>query len=207
MLFDWEATPDLSRALRREKSKRWSFLRKCDRIGSIFGGIDSTIMESSRRRELLNEVLLVTRGISFQSAAIFLCPKATTQISHGTRTKYRKTRAMLREFSAVACLALKQLRHLAVRVKPISCALRACFLGHYRMARMSQSASPCGLASLMRLSTIYYICDAPASLPFYKKFKHPHTVDEYSHKSNGKKILTVLRRNSIIIVNCSAEDI
>ena len=34
-----------------------------------------------------------------------------TQISHGTRTKYRKTRAMLREFSAVACLALKQLRH------------------------------------------------------------------------------------------------
>ena len=41
MLFDWEATPDLSRALRREKSKRWSFLRKCDRIGSIFGGIDS----------------------------------------------------------------------------------------------------------------------------------------------------------------------
>ena len=40
-LVDWEATPDLSRALRREKSKRWSFLRKCDRIGSIFGGIDS----------------------------------------------------------------------------------------------------------------------------------------------------------------------
>ena len=47
-------------------------------------------------------------------------------------------------------LALKQLRHLAVRVKPISCALRACFLGHYRMARMSQSASSCGLASWMR---------------------------------------------------------
>ena len=47
-------------------------------------------------------------------------------------------------------LALKQLRHLAVRVKPISFALRACFLGHYRMARMSQSASPCGLASWMR---------------------------------------------------------
>ena len=47
-------------------------------------------------------------------------------------------------------LALKQLRHLAVRVKPISFALRACFLGHYRMARMSQSASSCGLASWMR---------------------------------------------------------
>ena len=96
-LVDWEATPDLSRALRREKSKRWSFLRKCDRIGSIFGGIDSTIMESSRRRELLNEVLLFARVISFQSAAIFLCPKGTTQISHGIKTKCRKTRAMQRE--------------------------------------------------------------------------------------------------------------
>ena len=34
-----------------------------------------------------------------------------TQISHGTRTKCRKTRAMLRDFSTVACLALRQLRH------------------------------------------------------------------------------------------------
>ena len=50
-----------------------------------------------------------------------------------------------------------------------------------------------------------YLCDAPSSLPFHKKFKHPHTIDEYSHKSNERKILTVLRRNSIIIVNCSAE--
>ena len=41
------------------------------------------------------------------------------------------------------------MQHLAVRVKPISFALRACCLGHYRMARMSQSASPCGLASWM----------------------------------------------------------
>ena len=39
------------------------------------------------------------------------------------------------------------------------------------------------------------------------KSKHPYIVDEYSHKSNGKKILTVLRRNSIIIVNCSVENI
>ena len=42
------------------------------------------------------------------------------------------------------------MQHLAVRVKPISFALRACFLGQYRMARMSQSASSCGLASWMR---------------------------------------------------------
>ena len=41
ILFDWKATPDLSRALRREKSIWWSFLRKCARLGSIFGGIDS----------------------------------------------------------------------------------------------------------------------------------------------------------------------
>ena len=52
---------------------------------------------------------------------------------------------MQRDFTIVDSLALR-----AVRVKPISCALRACFLGHYRMARMSQSASSCGLASWMR---------------------------------------------------------
>ena len=137
------------------------------------------------------------------------------------------------------------MQHLAVRVKPISFALRACFLGHYRMARMSQSASSCGLASWMRpqmipdthslkllfptrytsrsfylcsyqsasscglaswiyIAAIYY-CDAYSSLPFHKKFKTPYTVDEYSQKLNERKILTVLRRNSIIIVNCSTE--
>ena len=55
------------------------------------------------------------------------------------------------EFLQYECgVALKQLRRLAVRVRPISLALRACFLGHYRMARMSQSASSSGLASWMR---------------------------------------------------------
>ena len=68
-----------------------------------------------------------------------------TQISCGIKTKCRKTRAMQRDFTIVDSLALR-----AVRVKPISCALRACFLGHYRMARMSQSASSSGLASWMR---------------------------------------------------------
>ena len=122
-----------------------------------------------------------------------------TQISHGTRTKCRKTRAKQRDFTIVDSLALR-----AVRVKPISCALRACFLGHYRMARMSQSASSCGLASSIYIAAIYYY---DAFLRFLIKSKHPHTVDEYSHKSNERKTLTVLRRNSIIIVNCSAEDI
>ena len=69
-----------------------------------------------------------------------------------------------------------------------------------------QSASSCRLTFWIYIAAIYY-CDAPAFLPFHKKFKHPHTVDEYSHKSNERKTLTVLRRNSIIIVNCSAENI
>ena len=47
-------------------------------------------------------------------------------------------------------LSAQTMQHLAVRVKPISFDLLACCLGHYRMARMSQSASPCGLASWMR---------------------------------------------------------
>ena len=53
--------------------------------------------------------------------------------------------------------------------------------------------------------TTYYIYDAYSSLLFHKKFKNPYTVDEYSQKLNERKILTVLRRNSIIIVNCSTE--
>ena len=74
------------------------------------------------------------------------------QISCGIKTKCRKTRAMQRDFTIVDSLALRvdSLALRAVRVKPISWALRACFLGHYRMARMSQSASSCGLASWMR---------------------------------------------------------
>ena len=103
-------------------------------------------MQLSRQQQLLNEVLpIFARDISFRSGAIFQCPKGTTQISCGIKTKCRKTRAMQRDFTIVDSLALR-----AVRVKPISCALRACFLGHYRMARMSQSASSCGLASWMR---------------------------------------------------------
>ena len=38
-------------------------------------------------------------------------PKGTTQISHGSRTKCRKTRAMLTYFAILVCLSLKQLRH------------------------------------------------------------------------------------------------
>ena len=73
-----------------------------------------------------------------------------TQISCGTKTKRRKTRAMLTNATIKIRHSAQTLRPLAVRVKPISYALQACFLGHYRMARMSQSASSCGLASWMR---------------------------------------------------------
>ena len=70
-------------------------------------------------------------------------------------------------------LALKQLRHLAVRVKPISFALRACFLGHYRMARMSQSASSCGLASWMRPQQLRHFYGSRHS---FAKIAIPYTI-------------------------------
>ena len=135
-----------------------------------------------------------------------------TQISCGIRTKCCKTRAMQRDFTIVDSLALR-----AVRVKPISCALRACFLGHYRMARIRQSASSCGLASWMRpqlipdthlLKLLFPTRYTSRSIHFLStsvKLKNPYTVDEYSQKLNERKILTVLRRNSIISVNCSTE--
>ena len=56
-LVDWEATPDLSRALRREKSKWWSFLRKCDWIRSIFGGIDSHAWRSETTHKHVSGLL------------------------------------------------------------------------------------------------------------------------------------------------------
>ena len=91
-----------------------------------------------------------------------------TQISHRTRTKCRKTRAMQRDFTIVDSLALR-----AVRVKPISCALRACFLGHYRMARMSQSASSCGLASWMRPQQLRHFYGSKCS---FAKIAIPYTI-------------------------------
>ena len=91
-----------------------------------------------------------------------------TQISCGIKTKCRKTRAMQRDFTIVDSLALR-----AVRVKPISCALRACFLGHYRMARMSQSASSCGLASWMRPQQLRHFYDSRHS---FAKIAIPCTI-------------------------------
>ena len=73
------------------------------------------MLEGAERRASMCQafylIFSIRESISFQSAAIFLFPKGTTQISHGTSTKCRKTRAMLRDFSITDCLALKQLRH------------------------------------------------------------------------------------------------
>ena len=84
----------------------------CDRIGSIFGRIDSHAWRSRATHKhvwcSLFKLSLFARDISFQSAAIFLCPKGTTQISCGTITKCRKTRAMQRDFTIVDSLALRQ---------------------------------------------------------------------------------------------------
>ena len=128
-----------------------------------------------------------------------------TQISCGIKTKCRKTRAMQRDFTIVDSLALRQCNtsmipdtHSLKLLFPTRYTSRSIYLCSY------QSASSCRLTFWIYIAAIYY-CDAPASLPFHKKFKTPHTVDEYSQKLNERKILTVLRRNSIIIVNCSTE--
>ena len=106
---DWEATPDLSRALRREKSKWWSFLRKCDRTGSIFGGIDSHAWRSEATHK---HVLAFYPTFSIRERYIVsVSSNFLTQISCGIKTKCRKTRAMLRDFTILNSLALKQLRH------------------------------------------------------------------------------------------------
>ena len=83
--------------------------------------------------------------------------------------------------------------------------------------RIRQSASSFGLASWMRSHMIpdthllkllfptRYTSRSIHFLSTFVKTKNPYTVDEYSQKLNERKILTVLRRNSIIIVNCSTE--
>ena len=59
---------------------------------------------------------------------------------------------------------------------------------------------------LLGFTLLQYTTFTTHILPFLSiKFKNPYTVDEYSQKLNERKILTVLRRNSIIIVNCSTE--
>ena len=105
-LVDWEATPDLSRALRREKSKWWSFLWKYDRIGSIFGGIDSHAWRSEATHK---HVLAFYPTFSIRERYIVsVSSNFLTQISCGIKTKCRKTRAMLRDFTIVDSLALRQ---------------------------------------------------------------------------------------------------
>ena len=106
MLFDWEATPDLSRALRCEKSKWWSFLRKYDRIVSIFGGIDSHAWRSKATRKHVSGFLPHFSFIR-ERYIVPVSSNFLTQISCGIKTKCRKTRAMQRNFTIVDSLALR----------------------------------------------------------------------------------------------------
>ena len=96
-----------------------------------------------------------------------------TQISCGIKTKCRKTRAMqrdfTRDFTIVDSLALRQCNTSMI---PDTHSLKLLFLTRYTSRSINllsyQSASFCRLISWMHLSTIYYIYDAPASIPFYK---------------------------------------
>ena len=135
-----------------------------------------------------------------------------TQISCGIKTKCRKTRAMQRDFTIVDSLALRQCNTSMI---PDTHQLKLLFLTRYthRSIRILHISTNIVLptyfmdAPFYNILHIHAIC-ATHILPFLSiKFKNPYTVDEYSQKLNERKILTVLRRNSIIIVNCSAEDI
>ena len=68
------------------------------------------MLEGAERRESMFHAFYHTFSIR-EEHIVSVSSNFLTQISHGTRTKCRKTRAMLRDFSTVACLALKQLRH------------------------------------------------------------------------------------------------
>ena len=68
------------------------------------------MLEGAKRRASMCQAYYCTFHLR-ERYIVSVSSNFLTQISHGTRTKCRKTRAMLREFSGVACLALKQLRH------------------------------------------------------------------------------------------------
>ena len=132
------------------------------------------MLEGAKRRASMCQAFYLIFSIR-ERYIVSVSSNFLTQISHGTRTKCRKTRAMQRDFTIVDSLALRvdSLALRAVRVKPISCALRACFLGHYRMTRMSQSASSCGLASWMRPQQLRHFYGSKCS---FAKIAIPCTI-------------------------------
>ena len=68
------------------------------------------MLEGAKRRVSMFQAFYYTFSVR-ERYIVSVSSNFLTQISHGTRTKCRKTRAMLRDFSTVACLALRQLRH------------------------------------------------------------------------------------------------
>ena len=128
-----------------------------------------------------------------------------TQISCGIKTKCRKTRAMQRDFTIVDSLALRQCNTSMI---PDTHSLKLLFPTRYYLSLNSYPSYIYQHRStdLLLGFTLLQYTIATHILPFLSiKFKNPYTVDEYSQKLNERKILTVLRRNSILIVNCSAE--
>ena len=110
------------------------------------------MLEGVKRRASMCQANYLTfifaRNISFQSATIFPCPKGTTQISHGSRTKraapilFESNRLVLLPcFSASKCSLAK----IAI---PFTIYPSLNLVEFY--VRISQSASSCGLASWMR---------------------------------------------------------
>ena len=129
-----------------------------------------------------------------------------TQISCGIKTKCRKTRAMQRDFTIVDSLALRQCNTSMI---PDTHLLKLLFLARYYPSLNSHPSYIYQHRSAyygLGCAFLQYTAFTTHPLPFRSiKLKNPYTVDEYSQKLNERKILTVLRRNSIIIVNCSAE--
>ena len=139
----------------------WRGVSKC-MVTCIFGGIDSTIMESSRQRELFNEVLLQGVFLEGQIAMLEGVKRRTsmcqayyrtsyirernivpvssnflTQISCGIKTKCRKTRAMQRDFTIVDSLALRQCNTSMI---PYTHLLKLLFLARYTSRSIYQSS-------------------------------------------------------------------
>ena len=108
------------------------------------------MIEGAERRASMCQdfylIFSIRESISFQSAAIFLCPKGTTQISHGTSTK-------LRYNLSESNILLRTL----VSMVPNAHSLKLLFPTRYTSRSIyqssmcdSQSASSCVLTSWMR---------------------------------------------------------
>ena len=68
------------------------------------------MLEGAERRASMCQAFYLAFSIR-ERYIVSVSSNFLTQISHGTRTKCRKTRAMQRDFAIAAGLSLRQLRH------------------------------------------------------------------------------------------------